>query len=295
MDYFHEIIKVPSEFLAWIYLISENHVTSVAKHWHRSLEITYILEGDALYDINGYQFIASSGDLILINSGDIHACQMNYTQKTEAVSVIIPFPFLKEVFHNIEDIRFLTDPNKPGYQTLVHAFIDIYPVFKERKSNTFYQLKVNSFFYEILYLLFSDFQTSKTVPSAIKTQKYMDRCTQIMDYIDKHYRETITLDTLASDYGISKEHLARTFKECMGTTFKKYLTSIRMHHAYQALIDSDYSILQIALDNGFSDARAFTSAFCKFYGETPQKYRKALQNTQTSHVKYSYLRTRGSL
>ena len=44
MDYFHEIIKVPSEFLAWIYLISENHVTSVAKHWHRSLEITYILE-----------------------------------------------------------------------------------------------------------------------------------------------------------------------------------------------------------------------------------------------------------
>ena len=52
---------------------------------------------------------------------------------------------------------------------------------------------------------------------------------------------------LSRDYGISKEHLSRTFKECMGTTFKKYLTSIRMHHAYQDLTESDYSILQIAL------------------------------------------------
>lgn len=295
MDYFHEIIKVPDQFLAWIYLISENGVTYVAKHWHRSLEITYILEGDALYEINGYQFIAAPGDLILINSGDIHGCQMNYTQTTEAVSVIIPFPFLKEVFHNIEDIQFLTDQSKPGYKKLIQAFKDIYPIFKARKSNTFYQLKVNSFFYEILYLLFSDFQIQKTVPSAIKTQKYMDRCTKIMAYIDEHYKEPITLDILSSVYGISKEHLARTFKECMGTTFKKYLTSIRMHHAYQSLTDSDYSILQIALDNGFSDARAFTSAFCKFYGDTPQKYRKNLHGTQTSHVKNSYLRTKGSL
>ena len=133
------------------------------------------------------------------------------------------------------------------------------------------------------------------MPTAIKTQKYMERCQDIIAYIDTHYRETISLDTLSRDYGISKEHLSRTFKECMGTTFKKYLTSIRMHHAYQDLTESDYSILQIALDNGFSDSRSFTRAFQHYYGQPPLKYRKSLAGPNMSHVKNPYLRTHGYL
>ena len=74
----------------------------------------------------------------------------------------------------------------------------------------------------------------------------------------------------------------------MDTTFKKYLTSIRVHHAYQDLMNTDLSILQIALDNGFSDARAFSSAFYSYYGETPLKYRKNSKESDRSHQKRAY-------
>ena len=51
MDYFHETIKVPEQFLAWVYLQSENCITDVKKHWHRSLEISYIIKGSCLFEI----------------------------------------------------------------------------------------------------------------------------------------------------------------------------------------------------------------------------------------------------
>lgn len=105
----------------------------------------------------------------------------------------------------------------------------------------------------------------------------------------------LSLEMLADVFSLSKEHLSRTFKTYMDTTFKKYLTSIRVHHAYQDLMDTDLSILQIALDNGFSDARAFSSAFYSYYGETPLKYRKNSKESDMSHQKRAYLRTHGFL
>lgn len=63
--------------------------------------------------------------------------------------------------------------------------------------------------------------------------------------------EPLSLEMLADVFSLSKEHLSRTFKTYMDTTFKKYLTSIRVHHAYQDLMDTDLSILQIALTTVF--------------------------------------------
>ena len=68
MDYFHETIKVPEQFLAWVYLQSENCITDVKKHWHRSLEISYIIKGSCLFEINGHELEAHPHDILLINS-----------------------------------------------------------------------------------------------------------------------------------------------------------------------------------------------------------------------------------
>ena len=295
MEYPHETIKVPEKFLAWVYLHSENHIMQVDKHWHRSLELTYVLKGDWLFDVGGRRSVAKVGDLVLINGGEVHGCCMKGSSPAEAITIIFPVAFLKQIYPAYEDICFVLEQEKAGYTQLGRIFEGIYPVFKDRKTNPHYQLKLNSSFYEILYILLTEFRREKEVPTAIKTQKYMERCQNIIAYIDTHYREPISLDTLSRDYGISKEHLSRTFKECLGTTFKKYLTSIRMHHAYQDLTDSDFSILQIALDNGFSDSRSFTRAFRYFYGQPPQKYRKSLAGPSISHEKNPYLRTHGYL
>ena len=295
MDYFHETIKVPDQFLAWVYLQSENCITDVKKHWHRSLEISYIIKGSCLFEINGHELEAHPHDILLINSCDIHGCHTNYHSESEMLSIIFPYSFLMAVFPTFNNYRYIVEPSSDAYNKLESAFAEIYPIFRNRSQLPLYQLKLNSFFYEILYILFSECKAPKLVPHSIKSQKHIERCTEIIDYIDNHYMEPLSLEMLADVFSLSKEHLSRTFKTYMDTTFKKYLTRIRVHHAYQDLMDTDLSILQIALDNGFSDARAFSSAFYSYYGETPLKYRKNSKDSDMSHQKRAYLRTHGFL
>lgn len=295
MDYFHETIKVPDQFLAWIYLQSENNITTVKKHWHRSLELSYIIKGCCLFEINGHEFEATAGDIILINSCDVHECRTNYHCESEMISIIFPYSFLKAVFPAFNDYRYIIQTSSDALYRMKKEFEEIFPVFCGREKNPLYPLKLNSFFYDIIYIIFTECKAPKPVHASINSQKHIERCTEILDYIDNHYMENLSLQSLADVFSLSKEHLSRTFKTYMDTTFKKYLTSIRLHHAYQMLVDSDLSILQIALDNGFSDARAFSSAFYNYYGEHPLKYRKSIKGPDISHVKSKYLRTHGFL
>jgi AraC-like DNA-binding protein len=57
-------------------------------------------------------------------------------------------------------------------------------------------------------------------------------------------------------------------------TFKEYLSDYRVNMARNDLLNSDKSILEIALECGFTDARGYINAFKKIYGTTPFHYRK---------------------
>ncbi|MFC5468148.1 helix-turn-helix domain-containing protein [Cohnella suwonensis] len=274
MNYDHENIRVPEGFLAWMYLHSENGISMVKEHWHRSLELTLMLEGESIYHIDGNKVVVQEKELILINSGELHSCQVLESQAYEAMTIIFPFDLLKQANPNIEKYAFSLDVASPDYAKLVTLFMETYPLFKKRASEPFYQLKLNGVFYEILYILMHGFMTEKKPSLTFKSQKYWNRCQMIIQYIDDHYNETLTLDLLSREYGISKEHLARTFKEYMGSTFKKHLTRVRLFYAYQLMVYTDISLLEIAMKAGFNDSRSLIKCFKDVYGITPQKYRK---------------------
>ena len=290
-EYVHETVRVPEQFLAWIYYQSENNITEVPLHWHRSMELSYILKGQVSYEVNGRRFIAREQDIVLVNSSDVHGCTTNYEGESEMICILFPYDFLKMNMPDFNDYRYEIRRGTEAYDYIREAFEEIHPIFRDRAQNPLYQIKLNGFFFSILYMIFKECKVPKQVPGSIISQKHLERCTEILDYIDAHYMENLSLETLADQFSMSREHMSRTFKNCMATTFKKHLTSIRLHHAYQDLLTSDLPITQIALDNGFSDARAFTSAFRSYYNETPQKYRLENRDPDYSHVKARYLQT----
>ena len=140
MDYFHETIKVPDQFLAWVYLQSENCITDVKKHWHRSLEISYIIKGSCLFEINGHELEAHPHDILLINSCDIHGCHTNYHSESEMLSIIFPYSFLMAVFPTFNNYRYIVEPSSDAYNKLESAFAEIYPIFRNRSQLPLYQL-----------------------------------------------------------------------------------------------------------------------------------------------------------
>lgn len=102
---------------------------------------------------------------------------------------------------------------------------------------------------------------------------------QVIEEIDRCIREkqdeVISLEQLAKKFGYSEYHFSRKFKEISGMQFRDYLRYRRLAFALKQLRDTSDSVLDIALDYGFSSNEAFTRAFKEAYGLTPSEYRRS--------------------
>lgn len=104
-----------------------------------------------------------------------------------------------------------------------------------------------------------------------KIQHVVDR---IDDCIRNKHDESLPLKLLAQEFGYSESHFSRRFRQVSGMQFRDYLRYRKLAFALRQLRDTDNSVLQIALDHGFSSHEAFTRAFREAYGLTPSEYRK---------------------
>ncbi len=98
---------------------------------------------------------------------------------------------------------------------------------------------------------------------------------EIKDYIDSHYTEKITLESLASTFYISKHYLARCFKEQCGMTVVNYIQQVRITRAKHLLRFSEESVEVIADACGINDANYFSRVFRKVEGVSPAEYRRS--------------------
>lgn len=103
-------------------------------------------------------------------------------------------------------------------------------------------------------------------------QSIIDR---IIVYIDEHYmNHTLSLDTVAFEFGISPSHASRTFKEKLGINFVQYVWQKRMEEVKSQLKSTNDSIKNIITNVGYMDAPNFIRKFKKETGYTPGQYRK---------------------
>ncbi|MEK8130577.1 response regulator [Paenibacillus filicis] len=96
----------------------------------------------------------------------------------------------------------------------------------------------------------------------------------IQAYIDKHYGEPISLETIAQQFFVSKEHLSRLFKASAGENLTDYLHRRRMERARELIVEQGYSIKHVAELTGYADLTYFYRVFKKHFGITPGDLRK---------------------
>lgn len=97
---------------------------------------------------------------------------------------------------------------------------------------------------------------------------------KIKKYIEENFTEDISLNDIAKMSGYSKYHLNRIFLEKTGQTIHNYIMERRLFEASKLLVDSDFSLVEIALMVGYTSQQSFTRAFKQMFGATPMTYRK---------------------
>jgi len=108
------------------------------------------------------------------------------------------------------------------------------------------------------------------------SSRYPDRINRVIDYIQHHLDDELTLELLCRVANFSKYHFHRQFSAYAGVTVNRMIQLLRLKRAsYQLVFNAQQSITDIALDARFENVESFSRAFKRTFGQTPSQFRKA--------------------
>lgn len=117
-------------------------------------------------------------------------------------------------------------------------------------------------------------QGIQSAPYLTSTQK---ACCQACGYIARNYAGQLTLQTIADYVHLNPSYFSSIFREIYGITYKDYLNRTRIEKAKQLLLNSNYSIIEIAVSTGYEDQSYFTKTFKSLTNTTPGIFRKKMR------------------
>ena len=108
--------------------------------------------------------------------------------------------------------------------------------------------------------------------------KELKQLSQVKVFIEEHYPDNITLESMAGMMFMNPYYFSSFFKKHTGQNFKNYVTEVRMNHALRLLLQSDMMVYEIAESVGYNNARHFSDMFKKKYGKLPQEYKQSFKS-----------------
>lgn len=284
-DSMHEKV-ITSESLparSFSYISSSQLITN---HWHNSLEILYIASGKMDVGINDKTYSLRRGDLIMINSGDIHHTHCRELAHIYALQV--PYPILKTHIPNYDCVRFQTPEgsvlltNSPHDREISQLLIQMEKIVTEQKPG--YSLLFSSQLYLLLHLLFQYYHTDISTSTKRKSDRNLIRLEQVMTYVKSHYTQPISLEDGAQILSLNPEYFCRYFKKYMGMTFLEYVNMVRLSHIHQDLLNTNYSISELMERHGFSNYKLFIKMFRSTYNCSPSTLRKNYRSQTEKNI-----------
>src|SRR3954470_5508401 len=106
---------------------------------------------------------------------------------------------------------------------------------------------------------------------------YLARFRRVLEHVDAHLEEALTVERLSDVAAFSKFHFHRQWAELFGIGVFKYVQLVRLRRASYRLAFRGDAILEVALDSGYESHEAFTRAFKKAVGQTPSEFREQPQ------------------
>lgn len=105
---------------------------------------------------------------------------------------------------------------------------------------------------------------------------------EIEQYIRRHYNEEVSLQEIANRFYLSREYISRRFKQVFKINYSDFVTNIRISKAKELLHSPDLKISQVAGMVGFPDEKYFSKVFKKMVGQSPNDYRKSIEQGSRS-------------
>ena len=114
---------------------------------------------------------------------------------------------------------------------------------------------------------------------------------KLLNYIDNNINKKITMDELSHLFYFNKDYLMRIFKKELDITIMDYINKRRIYNSLDELKNTDYSMVKIAMNNGYASQEYYSETFSKIIGVNPLTYRKFTKvNSNISEDDYEIIR-----
>ncbi|PLS05409.1 AraC family transcriptional regulator [Neobacillus cucumis] len=276
MKYPYESVVINEEVPMLMLMTS---VRFVAMHWHDRIEFLFVLRGSIQVFVGREEFSLKENDLLLINSNEIHGVEAS--EDNRVLLLQIPLTFINKWYPKIEMESFhcqsFQQEDQGKYDGIRQLMVQLMVTLREKELG--YEIKIHSLLLDIIYHLVSKFRVKSHKQINRNSSKDIERLTRITSYIQKNYMYPITLNEIAENEQLTVPYLSRYFQQHMGQPFVKYLNGIRLEQAVQYLLETNWPVIQIAIESGFPSLNTFHKLFKDTFHTTPYQFRKNQQTT----------------
>lgn len=212
-----------------IYHFLDKDVRNVSLHHHDFYEIFYFIDGDNRFYIEGESYTLRSGDMLLINPTELHQCFI-YPSKRDYERIVfwLKPEFVQKLSSPEFDLLscFHNKNRKRAISLSVDARRDIESLFSrilemEKFEGVGKTVLRNALVMELLVKI-NNLTIDKSSP-VVGENRMSELTNEVIEYIEEHITEDLTLESIAQHFFISKYHLAREFKKYSSVSVYQYI------------------------------------------------------------------------
>lgn len=282
--------------------------TSLPPHYHDDeMEIFYVRRGRCSYFINGVEYKLTAGCAVLVCPKMRHWAYISNVRENTVTLATVFHPrfltgyagdvvgtkYLSSIFDRKTNIPPLLTPEVPWQAEMLKKYEEFISYFDEshypddcdlhrdeklklKADEPCAEIKLKSLLLDIFYIYMKNSIISEgQKPISKSALLYVLRS---IEYIHDHYQEKLTLTDLAQCAYMSNEYYTRVFMKYMGCRPFVYINNYRINQSVSLLLDTDMSIIDIAMNCGFTTVSYYNLRFREIMDCTPTEYRRRINS-----------------
>ncbi len=272
----------------------QKHGNVFPNHWHDHIEFLYVKSGNGIFECNSVPHHVKPGDLIVVNSGELH-CGYSLSEYFSYNVIIVDPVVLQSSYTNTIDIKYIAPITQKLliFNNVVNDDTDILHcinrIIEEANGKKIgFELSIKSDVFRVLVLLMRSHVKNTIKPNVYEMRKKeLERLNPVFQFIEQNYAQKITGLFLSKMINISHYHFCHLFKQMTDKSITEYINIIRINKAIDLLFSTDMNITEISLATGFNDINYFIRQFKKYMDMPPAAFRiKHSKNKETSQNQY---------